>query len=69
MGVVLSGNRDVQRTKKEVNKKRKQDLQHSKGANTAAGVFFFMIVKLHSSKRTLNGLGRIDYLVLRILLG
>jgi hypothetical protein len=32
----LSGNRNVQRIKKEVNKKRKRKLQHSRGADTAA---------------------------------
>ena len=34
----LSGNRNVQRIKKEVNKKRKRNLQHSKGADTAAAL-------------------------------
>jgi hypothetical protein len=32
----LSGNRNVQRIKKEVNKKQKRKLQHSRGADTAA---------------------------------
>ena len=34
----LSGNRNVQRIKKEVNKKRKRKLQNSKGADTAAAL-------------------------------
>jgi hypothetical protein len=34
----LSGNQDVQRIKKELNKKQKRNLQHSKVADTAAGL-------------------------------
>jgi hypothetical protein len=34
----LSGNRNVQRIKKEVNENRKQKLQHNRGADTAASL-------------------------------
>jgi hypothetical protein len=60
----LNENQNVQRIKKEVNKKRKRKLQHSRGADTAAVLLLFkrlIIAKLRYNKTTLNGLGRIDY--------
>jgi hypothetical protein len=59
----LNGNREVQE-KKQVNKKRKRNLQNSKNADTSAAL---LLQKnnhrqaVHSNKTTGNGLGRIDY--------
>jgi hypothetical protein len=61
-------NRNVQRIKKELlSKKRKQKLQHSRGADMQQQDFFLkrlILAKLHSNKTTPNGLGRMDCSVL-----
>jgi hypothetical protein len=61
----LSGKREVVHGIKKVNKKRKRNLQNSKGADTQQQQLFYykriIIAKLHSVKTTCNGLGRINY--------
>jgi hypothetical protein len=67
-----SGNRNVQRIKKEGNKKQKRKLQQSRGADTAAGLLLentsHCQAALHN-KTTPNILRRIDCPVLRISSG
>jgi hypothetical protein len=69
----LSGNRNVQRIKTEVNQKRKHKLQHStRGADRAASLLVektFHREAAHFNKTTPNGLGRIGCSVLRISSG
>ena len=68
----LSGNRNVQRIKKEVNQKRKRKLKNTRGADRAAGLLSRrrpFIGKLRSNRTTHNGLVRISCSVQRISSG